>query len=108
MAVTKKDIDNAAAVAAPTKPTTPEFEYVTIPERDMFDYPHPGIGHNREFYGPGTHKLPYDVAQEVKERLAIFEAQNIRILQPRKDLRALKDIRKVRGNSVVDNEAEHV
>jgi hypothetical protein len=71
-----------------------EFEYVTIPELDLFDYPHPGVGINREHYGPGTHKLPKDIAAEVKDRLRVYEAQNIRILQPRKDMRALRDLAK--------------
>lgn len=98
-----KNLKNAdAAAPTTTAPATPEFEYVTVPEKDLFDYPHPGIGLNRDHFGPGTHKLPYEVAQEVKKRLAIFEAQNIRILQPRKDMRALLDLYKERGAGSVD------
>lgn len=85
-----------------TAPVTPAFEYVTIPESDIFDFPHPGVRINRDHFGPGTHKLPLKTAQEVKERLAIFDAQNIRIMQPRKDLRALKDLYKTRGGGSVD------
>jgi virulence-associated protein VagC len=91
-----------AEKALPVEEQEPDFEYVTIPERDMFDLPHPGIGNNREHFGPGTHKLPKDVAFDVKERLRIFEAQNIRILQPRKDARALHDLAKEKGLGYVD------
>lgn len=94
-----KEADKAMTVEQEVEP---DFEYVTIPERDMFDLPHPGISHNRDHFGPGTHKLPKDIAFDVKDRLRVFEAQNIRILQPRKDLRALGDLSKERGGGYVD------
>lgn len=97
-----KNLKNADAVATTPVASEPQFEYVTIPDKDLFDFPHPGIGLNREHYGPGTHKLPLDIAREVKTRLAIFEAQNIRILQPRKDMRALSDLYKTKGAGAVD------
>jgi hypothetical protein len=97
-----KNLKTAADVATTPVAEAPAFEYVTIPERDMFDYPHPGVAINRDHFGPGTHKLPLDIAREVKERLAKFEAQNIRILQPRKDLRALEAIARNRGSNAVD------
>jgi hypothetical protein len=85
-----------------TAPAEPEFEYVTVPDRDIFDFPHPGVRINRDYWGPGTHKIPVAQAKVVKERLAVFMAQNIRIMQPRKDTRALGDLYKERGAGSVD------
>jgi hypothetical protein len=104
MATIAKSVAQAAEVTEPTSVTEPveEFEYVTIPEKDILDYPHPGVAINRESYGPGVHRLPRDIAREVKERLAIFDAANIRIIQPRKDMKALTDLYKFKGAGAVD------
>jgi hypothetical protein len=83
-----------AAIVADKAVEDDGFEYVTVPDLDLFDYPHPGVGINREHYGPGTHRLPKAIAAEVKDRLSVYERQNVRILQPKKDMRALRDLEK--------------
>lgn len=69
---------------------TPAMEYVTIPAKDLFDAAFPDIWHNRTKYEAGkTHLVPVEVAKDLKERLNIFAAQQIRILQPKKDTKAI-------------------
>lgn len=75
----------------------PTHVYVTIPEKDMFDLTHPGVGINRDHYGPGTHFVPQDIADEITRICATFDAQNIRILQPRRDQKALQALLQNKG-----------
>lgn len=67
-----------------------EWRNVRVPDRDLFDYIHPGITLNARHYGPGVHLVPPVVAEEIEERLEIFAHQNIRVLQPKKDLKMIK------------------
>ena len=84
-------------VAPPSAPVAPnpvydqsQYEYVTIPEKDLFDQPHPGVGINFEHYGPGRHLLDPARAETVKDRLYQFQRMQVRLLQPGRDLKALK------------------
>lgn len=97
MSNTSKAVDVAAEST-----TGQKMEYVTLPEKDMFDYPFSGISINRDHYGPGTHLVPSDIAEELRTILARAQAQDIRILQPRKDFKALEAIYKNRGSGSVD------
>lgn len=97
--------NEAKAVKAATETAevkAPTHVYVTIPERDMFDYPHPGVGINRDHYGPGTHYVPKEIADEITRICAVFDAQNVRILQPKRDMKALTALYKNRGAEAVD------
>jgi hypothetical protein len=91
---------NAASEARPTHKQ--DWVYVTIPERDMFDMPFQGIGINRDHYGPGTHLVPPGIAEEILTILARAQAQDMRILQPRKDMKALEALYRNRGAGAVD------
>ena len=64
------------------------WEYITIPDKDIFNQPFQGFWNNRDHYKPGTHLVPPNVAGHLKERLAIWQAMNIRLLQPFVDGRA--------------------
>ncbi|CAN5950542.1 unnamed protein product [Sphagnum jensenii] len=76
---------------APIKST---HRYVTVPDTDMFDMPHPGVRLNSEAYGPGTHYLDKERADTVEACLKDYERANIRILQPRLDEKSVNQVNK--------------
>lgn len=75
-----------------TEATKATHRYVTVPDTDMFDMPHPGIRVNTESYGPGTHYLPTELANTVEGSLRDYELANRRILQPRQDAKAIQAV----------------
>jgi hypothetical protein len=93
---------------ARTIPTREEFVRVEMPLTDLFDHSHPGVQLNRHKFEPGkTYLLRGDVALEVKKRLAMFHDEQIRLLRPNADRKALNDVNRGSqwtsrgGNSVV-------
>jgi hypothetical protein len=74
-------------------PTREEYVKVEIPLADLFDHSHPGVQLNRHKFEPGkTYLLRGDVALEVKRRLAMFHDEQIRLLRPNADRKALNDV----------------
>lgn len=94
--------DKAVKVATTETQPAPSLEWVVVPQKDILDCIHPGVRINRDTFGPGKHLVKPEIAAEIRERLAIYDAQTIRILQPKKDLKALQDLYKVRGAEAVD------
>jgi hypothetical protein len=89
-------------------PTKEEYVRVEMPAADLFDHTHPGVQLNRHKFEPGkTYLLRGDVALEVKRRLAMFHDEQIRLLRPNADRKALNDVNRGSqwtsrgGNSVV-------
>jgi hypothetical protein len=78
------------AAKAEAKPEQ-HYEYVTIPERDLFDYPMHSFWMNSTEYKPGTHFVPADIAVSLRERLTLFQRGQIRIMQPNIDRKAVND-----------------
>ena len=76
-----------AEVKAPTS-SEDVYEYVTIPERDLFDMPHPNIQINETRYGPGKHYVAKQVADVLKDRLQQYEMSNVRLMRPVRDHKA--------------------
>lgn len=70
------------------------WEYVTVPDRDILDYPFPGIGINLQHFGPGTHKVPPDIAQEIRDRLAMAQKQDIKLFSAKVNMTALAQLAK--------------
>jgi len=64
------------------------YEYVTIPDRDLFDMPHPNIQINETKYGPGRHYVTKQVAACLHDRLREYEMSNVRLMRPVKDHKA--------------------
>lgn len=91
---------------ARTVPTAEEYVKVEIPNTDLFDHSHPGVQLNRHRFEPGkTYLLRGDVALEVKRRLAMFHDEQVRLLRPNADRKALNDVNRGsqwtnRGSSV--------
>lgn len=76
-----------------TIPTAEEYVKVEIPSSDLFDHTHPGVQLNRHKFEPGkTYLLRGDVALEVKKRLAMFHDEQVRLLRPNADRKALNDV----------------
>lgn len=70
---------------------TSDWQYVTVPEKDeIFDRVHPTIRINKMKFPPGTHFVPPEVAGELQRILLTYRLSQIRILQPKKDLSALR------------------
>ncbi len=88
-------------------PTAEEYVRVEIPYADLFDHTHPGVQLNRHRFEPGkTYLLRGDVALEVKRRLAMFHDEQVRLLRPNADRKALSDVNRgsqwtSRGSNVV-------
>lgn len=74
-------------------PTNEEYVKVEMPLADLFDHTHPGVQLNRHKFEPGkTYLLRGDVALEVKKRLAMFHDEQVRLLRPNADRKALADV----------------
>jgi hypothetical protein len=85
-------LSKVEAVTAPPKPEG-DFVYVTIPERDVLDWPYPTVQLNRMKFEPGkTYKCPAEVGREVQERMDMYNKATVRLLQPKSDRKALADV----------------
>lgn len=72
-----------------TSPTTEDARskrWVNVPERDLFDFPHPGIRINLVHYGPGKHFVDSDIADFIESRLDLKYQADIRVMRPNQDV----------------------
>jgi hypothetical protein len=63
--------------------------FVTIPEFDLIGAHHSGVTINHVYFGPGRHSVSETLAAEIEDRLAKKNAQDMRIMQPLPDKRAV-------------------
>jgi len=96
--VVRQPIEKAEQVVKPTG--RENWVYVTIPTHDLLGDVHPGIGINLEHWGPGTHLVAPDKAQQISERLRVFDQATLRVLSPRKDLLSISQNRGSGGLTV--------
>jgi len=75
-------------------PTKADWEYVTIPEIDLYDQPHPSLWNNRKEFKPGTHLVPPDLARSLKDRLSAFDESQRRIYRGTSDRKTVRQIGK--------------
>ncbi len=68
------------------------WEFVTVPDVDVYDHVFKGIGLNHTNYGPGTHLVPPAVALYLKERLKVWNASMVRMLRPTANAAALNAV----------------
>jgi hypothetical protein len=69
--------------------------YVSIPQTDLFDQPHPGVRLNRVKFEAGkTYSVRADVALEVEDRLKKFNVEQVRLLRPNADRKSLNEVNK--------------
>lgn len=61
--------------------------WVKVPEKDLFDFPHPAIRVNLQAYEPGeSYFLDADVADWVENRILMKRSADIRVMRPNKDI----------------------
>ena len=65
------------------------WEYVEVPETDLFDKPYGYIGINTETYGPGKHFVDPDIASELKRIMRARHLSDQRVYRPTKDQKTL-------------------
>lgn len=83
-----------------TKASAPEFVWVTIPDRDLFDFPFGGVDVQLDHYGPGTHKVSPAVAADINDRLKVWREADIRVLSPKRHMRSLLQIEQNKHSGV--------
>lgn len=109
-------VEQSAGVTAPATPvveevvpanrSTPDHVFVSIPDQDIYGYVHPTIRiqggggkdnstHCLYEFEPGkTYKVRRDVGEEVMRRLQAFHLQSVRLMRPKADTSALRDVNK--------------
>lgn len=68
------------------------WRYVTIPDRDIYDYVFKGMWINQDHYKPGKHLVPPDVADSLEERLVAWEDYSKRLSRPSAHLQSLQQL----------------
>lgn len=62
------------------------WEWVEIPDHDLFGEPHTGVSVNFDTFLPGKYFVSPEMAAEVKRLLENRQRGDIRVLQPRQDV----------------------
>lgn len=57
------------------------WEWVVVPEHDLFGKPHKGVNHNFVQYGPGRHFLDPVTAEQVRTNVANGMQGEMRVMQ---------------------------
>lgn len=70
------------------------WRYVTIPDRDMYDYVFKGLWLNQDHYKPGKHLVSPDVADSLEERLRVWEDYSKRLSRPSAHQQSLQQLNK--------------
>lgn len=65
------------------------WTYVTIPDRDPYDFLFDGIYLNNEHFKPGKHLVSPDVAASLEERLKAWNDYNVRLMRPQQHAASL-------------------
>ncbi len=69
------------------------WEYVSIPERDVLDFEYPSVAINRDrFFAGKKYFVPPDIAEEIRRIMKVNDYQTRRILSPKVDKKALQDL----------------
>lgn len=89
----KLEASEITEVAKSATPDTAKFVEITIPASDLYDHTHPGVQLNRHKFEPGkTYLVRQDVANEITMRLKMFDREQVRLLRPNADRKALNDV----------------
>lgn len=74
--------------------------WVEVPEKDLFDLNHADILINGHKYAPGKHFVSVELAGEITMLVNRWRKQQIRLLQPTRDSKALGVVDHRGGSSV--------
>ena len=92
----------APAVVAPNAADKSTWEYVEVPETDLFDKPFGSIQINFTDYGPGKHFVSAELAGEIRRLLKQRQQGDVRILRPTQD-KKMQEIMARTGKTPVYN-----
>jgi hypothetical protein len=81
----EKDAPQSAAEVLKANENKDLWEWVEIPDTDLFGEDHTGVSVNFEQFLPGKHFVSPEMATEVRRLLANRMRGDIRVLQPRQD-----------------------
>jgi hypothetical protein len=62
------------------------WEWVEVPDYDIFGEPHTGVSVNFDKFAPGRYFVSPEMASEIKRLLENRQRGDIRVLQPRQDV----------------------
>jgi hypothetical protein len=71
--------------------TSPKVEdargkrWVTVPAKDLFDFPHPTVRVNLMEFPPGKHFVDAELADFIEDRLQLKLEADIRVMRPTQD-----------------------
>jgi hypothetical protein len=97
--------DNSKSVARPVVDKS-NWEWVTVPEEDLFGEEHTGVSINFNQYGPGKHFVDPESAGEIRRLLDLRLRGDMRVLQPGRD-KKMEEIMSRNGKRV-PNQADLV
>lgn len=83
---TGEELAVSAADIAKMNEDKNNWEWVEIPDTDLFGEPHTGVSINFNQFGPGKYFVSPEMASEVKRLLANRLRGDMRVLQPRQDV----------------------
>jgi hypothetical protein len=63
-----------------------QWEWVEIPDHDLFGEPHTGVSVNFDKFEPGRYFVSPEMASEIRRLLENRQRGDIRVLQPRQDV----------------------
>lgn len=67
--------------------------YITVPEDNKLGNPHPGAAINQDRFEAGkTYYVHPDIAEELQERLEIYDEHTLRLLLSRVNKKALRQL----------------
>jgi hypothetical protein len=69
------------------------WEYITIPEENPLGEKHASIANNNHVFEAGkTYLVPPEIAEDVKDRLRVYQRACVRVLQPTRDYKAERQV----------------
>lgn len=78
------------------------YEWVEVPEEDLFGAPHTGVSINFEQFGPGRYFVDPEKADELNRLLKNRVRADMRVLQPNRD-KKMAEIMARNGKPASDN-----
>jgi hypothetical protein len=82
----EEDVQLSAAEVAKRNDDKTYWEWVEIPDTDLFGELHTGVSINFQHFDPGKYFVSPEMASEVKKLLANRMRGDMRVLQPRQDV----------------------
>lgn len=99
--VTGKAVNPDAKRHDPFATPKDKWQYITIPEKDIYDHPFGSLAINEHVFEAGMkHFVPPDIAKELQRLITTREAYLMQLLQPRKRAAVLAQVNKNSAGTV--------